>query len=166
MINAEAYGGLAIGIGGVPSSETEAFRAILSTDRAAAAFAFAADHATTAGRLYGISGLYLVDGPGYEERIDTFRHLRDSVILWTSGCTGGHPIEVPTLVAHPTGSRLDGPFDTITAWRARHPGETSEPDIVGGFYPLMLAGSTWARPGAPPPSSSAPSAPPHPSGRP
>ena len=137
---AEAFGGLHVGYAGTPAAPVGALRTLIAEANAAGALTVVLDHGSIAGQLMALSGLYFVDPARFAERVEAYRTMTTPVRVLQDGCIqGGDPFPASTLVEDTRAIRLDGPRDTLAAWRHRNPGATElHVDIVGGGYPALL----------------------------
>jgi hypothetical protein len=88
-----------IGVGGTPSEYAEALRVVRDSPDAAVMFRELADNASTAGRLYGLIGLYLTARDQVDAAAD--RVIADGgTIVTQGGCIGGEA-QVAEIVRSP-----------------------------------------------------------------
>ncbi len=88
LLQAHAFEGASIGIGGRLSNGVRDFRVVARDKDAAALFAKVTAEGTPAGRLYGLAGLYFVD-PAAFERVKATAVAPDTQVQTMFGCILG-----------------------------------------------------------------------------
>ena len=79
------FGGVAVGVAGMPTTSVQAFRTVLREVRAGAAFRYALQEGRAAGRVYGLCGLYLVDRASYHRELPRLKESDDLVEVSRGG---------------------------------------------------------------------------------
>lgn len=133
---ADAFEDTQVGYGGDLSRYVAAFRVVLAEPSARASFHALVDHATPAGRLYGVAGLYFADPPAFDEAVARLA-AEGGTVTTRGGCdTATEP--VAEVVRTKETKRIVIPAGTtLKAWFAANPGG-NHCDIAGGCKSLMF----------------------------
>ena len=145
LLRTEQFTSDAVGEGGDVSVEVEALRVLFREEPAASADAFRhlSRQGSTAGKLFGLCGLWYADPKGFDEAsADLAEEPEDYTVPTFVGCILSER-PVAHLVRHRgpgTVVRLKDRSQTLDQWRAANPAEDVEYDIEGGAWPFLLRG--------------------------
>jgi hypothetical protein len=120
LANATGFTAEALGVGGTLSPHAEAFRHLLAEPHTLAAFLELAHARDTSAKLYGLSGLYLLDPPTYQSLANTLRHNNTPVVT-----------QIGCIILTRTVSDIVG-HGTPRRW-----------EIESGVWPRALAGRPY-----------------------
>jgi hypothetical protein len=130
-----------VGIAETTPDEISAFQTVLASPQANAIFHEVYEHGTSPGRVYALCGFYFTDPELMKEEYKTALKANESATV-LSGCIGSpRPMSEFLVLTSPVRLQLNGPEDSIEAWRARQTGDLAYShgyDIMGGAYPLTL----------------------------
>ena len=135
--SAETFDDVRVGYSGSLSEGVAAFRLVLASPGARAAFHELLDHGTPAGRLYGVVGLYFADRAAFGPAVAELAKAGGDVTR-RQGC-GEDRDRVANVLLSPGQPRVVvAPGDTFETALARAPRGASC-DIEGGCIPLEFA---------------------------
>lgn len=135
--SATTFDDVHIGYSGSLSPNVAAFRQVLARPGAADVFRDLVEHGTPAGRLYGVSGLYLADRPAFAPAVARLSAAGGDVTRF-QGCEQGQD-HVASVLRSPGPARVVvAAGETLEAARARAP-RGAACDIEGGCIPLSFA---------------------------
>lgn len=140
---ATRFEGTRVGIAGRPSPYGIAYCTLLRERDAARAFRISCRDGSTAGKLYGLCGLYYTDTKGFSARVAAMRSSAEEVQS-QSGCivfkdTVASLVEGPTSTTVRLRYREQAIGELEKEWEKDHgPADSMDLDIAGGGYPAML----------------------------
>ena len=137
-----AYG---FGVGGW---RTFAFRRVLERPDADAVFKDLLEHASLAGQLYALCGLWFTDPVEFRRQLEYYQKIETELTHTDyggiAGCgnTSSPSVREWVLRDAPDAIRLTGPEDSIAAWRQRtgRVDRYAHRDISGGAWPYLIGG--------------------------
>jgi hypothetical protein len=138
LVDTKVFGGWAVGIAGQPTAAVDALRTIMKEQNAVAALGFLRTHATMAGQLMALVGLYDLDPVAFQAALPTYVKSKASVRVWETGCMMGPDRAVADLVRAKDAVQTGGPGKPLPRWQPKHPGASIVFDLAGGGYSAVM----------------------------
>src|SRR5262249_38318549 len=110
------FSGETVGIAALPPPVLGAFRTLLESPHADAAFKQLLTEATTAGKLYALCGLYYTDPAFFEKAVEPFRHSNDRIETVMGCIVSGNTVGAIVEKSGPGAVRLKARTQTIKQW--------------------------------------------------
>lgn len=126
-----------VGFAGSPSSYIENYNTITKEPAAADMFAMLFDNATTAGKLYALSGLYLTDRDAFPKAADVMKKS-DEMVEVLNGCLMSDEKAAKFVESDAENVAIIRPGQTMKEFWATNAGGF-ELDIAHGGYPATFA---------------------------
>ncbi|MHC4821231.1 MAG: hypothetical protein ACYTDX_05870 [Planctomycetota bacterium] len=148
LVRATRFTDTAVGIAGITPLEVEAMRALHGEKAAGKAFLSLCRNGTTAGKLWGLCGLWYFDNARFHrQKSAVLRDHGKEKVATMRGCIVSEEV-VRTIIHAPKGSKavvLKDRSDTCKAWVQRNPKNTPATyDIAGGGWPCVFrSGGGW-----------------------
>jgi len=138
LLDTEVFGGWAVGFAAAPTPDVRALRTILKERNATAALQLIRSHATLAGQLMALAGLYDADPVAFRAALPTYLASKQAVHVWETGCMRSPDRAVADLVRSKDAVQTGGPGKPLPRWTPRRPGDWMVLDLAGGGYSAAM----------------------------
>lgn len=142
LLDARVFGGWAVGAAAAPTPGVQALRTILKERNAVAALAFVQTHATLAGQLMALAGLYDVDPAAFKAALPAYLSNKEMVRVAETGCMRGPDRTAASLVRAPDAVQTGGAGKPLPPWQPKQRGAWMVLDLAGGGYAAAMRDKT------------------------